>query len=196
MKRVVSGGANALLLIGGAGGVGSMTIQLAKVLTDTQIIATASRQESRQWVEELGADFIINHHQPLTPQVEALNIGKPSFVFSTNHTETYLKQIVELITPQGRIALIDDPEVLDVNPLKGKSLSLHWEFMFTRPMFQTADMARQGEILQEVGKLIDAGKIRTTLTTEIQGINAENLRRAHELVERGDMVGKVVVSGW
>ncbi|MDO4231201.1 MAG: zinc-binding alcohol dehydrogenase family protein [Lautropia sp.] len=192
----VPGAAHALLLIGGAGGVGSVTIQLAKALTDLQVIATASREESRNWVKQLGADHVVNHRQPLPEQVKALGIGEPGFVFSTNHTETHLRQIVDLIAPQGRIALIDDPASLDVNPLKGKSLSLHWEFMFTRPMFQTADMARQGEILQQMAELVDSGKVRSTLTHTIDGINAANLRDAHQRLERGDMIGKLVLQGW
>ena len=172
VNKPVAGGANALLLIGGAGGVGSLAIQLLKKLTDIQVIATASRPESRAWVKELGADFVINHH------------------------DRHLPQIVELIAPQGRIALIDDPETLDVNPLKGKSLSLHWEFMFTRPLSETADIERQGEILAETARLVDEGIIRPTATQILHGINAANLRRAHERVERGDMVGKLVVADW
>lgn len=192
----VPGAAHALLLIGGAGGVGSVTIQLAKALTDMKVIATASREESSNWVKQLGADHVVDHRQPLPEQVKALGIGEPGFVFSTNHTETHLRQIVDLIAPQGRIALIDDPASLDVNPLKGKSLSLHWEFMFTRPMFQTADMARQGEILQQMAELVDSGKVRSTLTHTIDGINAANLRDAHQRLERGDMIGKLVLQGW
>lgn len=117
-------------------------------------------------------------------------------MFSTSHSDQYLKAMVELIAPQGRIALIDDPAALDVNPLKGKSLSLHWEFMFTRPMFQTADIGRQGDILQEVAQLVDAGRLRSTLTECIQGIDAQNLRRAHQRLERGDMIGKLVLEDW
>ena len=180
VNKPVAGGANVLLLIGGAGGVGSLAI----------------RPESRAWVKELGADFVINHHENMAEQVAALNIGAPSFVFSTNHTDCHLPQIVELIAPQGRIALIDDPETLDVNPLKGKSLSLHWEFMFTRPLRETADIERQGEILAETARLVDEGIIRPTATQILHGINAANLRRAHERAERGDMVGKLVVAGW
>jgi len=144
----------------------------------------------------LGADFVINHHENMAEQIAALNIGAPSFVFSTNHTDRHLPQIVELIAPQGRIALIDDPETLDVNPLKGKSLSLHWEFMFTRPLSETADIERQGEILAETARLVDEGIIRPTATQILHGINAANLRRAHEMLESGDMIGKLVLEGW
>ena len=196
IRRPVAGAANALLLIGAAGGVGSITIQLAKALTDTAVIATASRPASRDWVRALGADFVVNHHEPLPAQIAALGIGAPAFVFSTSQSDTYLPAIAELIAPQGRIAVIDDPATLDVNPLKSKSLSLHWEFMFTRALWQTADIAAQGQILREVAALVDAGKIRTTLTERLDGIHAANLRHAHALLERGDAIGKVVLSGW
>ena len=196
VNKPVAGGSRALLLVGGAGGVGSITIQLLKTLTDIQIIATASRPASRDWVRALGADFVVNHHEPLPAQIAALGIGAPAFVFSTSHSDTYLPAIAELIAPQGRIAVIDDPATLDVNPLKSKSLSLHWEFMFTRALWQTADIAAQGQILREVAALVDAGKIRTTLNERLDGIHAANLRHAHALLERGDAIGKVVLSGW
>ena len=196
IRRPVAGAANALLLIGAAGGVGSITIQLAKALTDTAVIATASRPASRDWVRALGADFVVNHHEPLPAQIAALGIGAPAFAFSTSQSDTYLPVIAELIAPQGRIAVIDDPATLDVNPLKSKSLSLHWEFMFTRALWQTADIAAQGQILREVAALVDAGKIRTTLNERLDGIHAANLRHAHALLERGDAIGKVVLSGW
>ena len=196
VNKPVAGGSRALLLVGGAGGVGSITIQLLKPLTDIQIIATASRPESENWVRALGADFVINHHHNLPEQVAALGIGAPSWAFSTNHSERYLPQLAELLAPQGRIALIDDPEVLDANPLKSKSISLHWEFMFTRALRETSDIARQGEILAKVAQLVDEGRLHSTATQTIDGINAANLRRAHQMVERGDMVGKVVLAGW
>lgn len=192
----VPGADPALLLIGAAGGVGSITLQLARELTELRLIATASREASRQWATEQGADEVIDHREPLPAQIAALGHGAPAFVFSTSHSDRYLKAIVELIAPQGRIALIDDPATLDVNPLKGKSLSLHWEFMFTRPMFQTADMARQGQILREVARLVDDGRLRTTMTEHIQGIDARSLREAHQRLERGDMIGKLVLEGW
>ena len=194
--EILGGYTSALLLVGGAGGVGSITVQLLKTLTDIQTIATASRPASRDWVRALGADFVVNHHEPLPAQIAALGIGAPAFVFSTSQSDTYLPAIAELIAPQGRIAVIDDPATLDVNPLKSKSLSLHWEFMFTRALWQTADIAAQGQILREVAALVDAGKIRTTLTERLDGINAANLRHAHALLERGDAIGKVVLSDW
>lgn len=196
VNRPVPGGQRTLLLIGAAGGVGSITLQLARALTDLRVIGTASRESSRAWATKLGAAHVIDHHRPLPDQIAELDIGAPEFVFSTNHSDVYLRQIVDLILPQGRLALIDDPASLDVNPLKGKSVSLHWEFMFTRSMFQTSDIGRQGEILREVARWVDAGKVRTTLTQVIEGINAENLRTAHQQIERGEMIGKLVLEGW
>lgn len=196
VRKPVAGAANAILIIGGAGGVGSIAVQLAKQLTDLTVIATASRPESEAWCRETGADYVINHHENMVEQIAALGIGAPAFVFSTNHTDRHLPQIVELIAPQGRIALIDDPAVLDANPLKGKSLSLHWEFMFTRPVRETADMAAQGKLLAEVAALADSGKIRTTLTREIRGITAANLRQAHALLETRQTVGKITLSAF
>lgn len=196
IDQPVAGAANAILIVGGAGGVGSMTIQLLRALTDLTVIATASRPETVEWVKKLGAHHVIDHSQPLAAQVQALGIGEPAFVFSTTHTDQYLPSIVELIAPQGRIALIDDPKSLDIMPLKRKSLSLHWELMFTRSLMQTADMAEQQAILQKVAQLAEAGKIITTRTQSLGAITAENLRKAHALLESGRSIGKLVLSGW
>lgn len=192
----VPGAAPAVLIIGGAGGVGSIAIQLLRARTDLTVIATASRPETSEWVTELGAHHVIDHRQPLAPQVEALGIGAPGFVFSTNYSETYVGPIAELIAPQGRFGLIDDPPELDIMPLKGKSISLHWELMFTRSLFQTEDIAEQGEILKEVAALLDAGKIRSTVTETLGTISAANLRQAHSLLETGRARGKVVLEGF
>lgn len=198
VEQPVAGAANAVLVIGGAGGVGSMTIQLARALTGLTVIATASRPETVEWVKKMGAHHVIDHRQALAAQVQALGLGlgAPAFVFSTTHTDRYLAEIVQLIAPQGRIALIDDPASLDIVSLKGKSLSIHWEFMFTRPVQQTADIARQQEILRCVAKLADQGRIVTTRTQTLGAINAQNLRAAHALLESGRAIGKVVLSGW
>ncbi|MDM9559344.1 zinc-binding alcohol dehydrogenase family protein [Bordetella petrii] len=192
----VAGAADAIVVIGGAGGVGSITIQLARALTGLTVIATASRPESVAWVTKLGAHHVIDHRQPLAPQVEALGLGAPAFVFSTTHTDRYLDDIVALIAPQGRIALIDDPKSLDILPLKRKSLSIHWEFMFTRPLLGTADIARQHEILREVAGLADQGKIASTHAQSLGTINAQNLRRAHALLESGQAIGKITLAGF
>lgn len=192
----VPGAAPAVLIIGGSGGVGSITIQLLRALTDLTVIATASRPETQAWVRELGAHHVIDHTQPLPAQIDALGLGAPGFVFSTTHTHQYLEQVAELIAPQGRFGLIDDPETLNVMPFKAKAVSTHWELMFTRSLFQTADMARQGEILTEVAGLLDAGKIRSTATETLGKITAENLRHAHLTLASGTARGKLVLEGF
>ena len=196
VRRPVAGAANAILIIGGAGGVGSIAIQLARALTDLTVIATASRPETQDWVRQLGAHHVIDHRKPLAEQVEALGIGAPAFVFSTTQTPDHLSEIVRLIAPQGRFGLIDDPDKLDIMPFKRKSVSVHWELMFTRPIYQTADMAEQGRLLNEVSKLVDEGKIRTTLTEVLSPINAANLKAAHGVLESGKAKGKIVLEGW
>jgi len=196
VRKPVPGAANAILIIGGAGGVGSIAIQLARQLTDLTVIATASRDETRGWVEELGAHHVIDHRKPLAAQVEALGLGAPGFVFSTTHTDEHIAEIGELLAPQGRLALIDDPKTLDIVPLKQKSISVHWELMYTRSLFQTADMGEQGRLLDEVARLVDAGTIRTTLAENFGRIDAANLRRAHERIESHTAKGKIVLEGF
>ena len=196
IRRPVPSAANALLIIGGAGGVGSIAIQLARQLSDVTVIATASRPETRAWAQELGAHHVIDHIKPLAEQVAALGIGAPAFVFSTTHTDSHLEGIVQLMAPQGRFGLIDDPKTLDANPLKRKSLSLHWELMFTRSLFKTADMGEQGKLLAEVSRLVDKGQIRTTLAEHFGTINANNLKRAHALIESNRAKGKIVLEGF
>ncbi|HWV41746.1 zinc-binding alcohol dehydrogenase family protein [Pseudorhodoplanes sp.] len=194
--RAVPGTAPAILIIGGAGGVGSMAIQLARKLTDLTVIATASRPETIAWATDLGAHHVVNHSRPLAGEIAALKIGAPAFVFSTNNTDRHFSEIVELIAPQGRFALIDDPAALDIVPLKRKSVSTHWELMFTRSLFDTADIAEQGRLLREVSRLVDEGTIRTTLAENFGPINAANLRRAHALIESGQARGKIVLEGF
>ncbi len=196
VRKPVPGAANAILIIGGAGGVGSIAIQLARQLTDLTVIATASRDETRGWVEDLGAHHVIDHRKPLAEQVEALGLGAPGFVFSTTHTDEHVAEIATLIAPQGRLALIDDPETLDISPLKQKSISVHWELMYTRSLFQTADMAEQGRILDEVARLVDAGTVRTTLAENFGRIDAANLRKAHARIESHTAKGKIVLEGF
>ncbi len=196
VRRQVSGAANAVLIIGGAGGVGSIAIQLLRALTDVTVIATASRPETQAWVRELGAHHVVDHAQPLAPQVEALGLGAPAFVFSTTETHLHLADIADLIAPQGRFGLIDDPAVLDAMPFKRKSVSLHWELMFTRSLYQTPDMDAQGKLLDDVSALIDAGRIRTTVTEVLQPINAANLKAAHAILESGKARGKIVLEGF
>lgn len=193
IRRLVPGAANAIVIIGGAGGVGSIAIQLARALTDVTVIATASRPETQEWVRSLGAHHVIDHSKPIAEQVAALGIGAPAYVFSTTETNRHLKEIIELIAPQGRFGLIDDPETLDVTGFKRKAVSTHWELMFTRSIYQTADMAEQGKLLNEVSRLVDDGKIRTTLTETLSPINAANLQKAHAWIESGKTKGKVVL---
>lgn len=192
----VPGAASAIVIIGGAGGVGSIAIQLLRAQTDLIIIATASRPETQEWVKELGAHHVVDHSKPLPEQIAALNIGAPAFVFSTKHSESYVAQIAEFIAPQGRFGPIDDPDGFDIMPFKGKAVSIHWELMFTRSLFATDDIARQGEILDKVAGLIDADKVRSTVTETFGAINAENLKRAHALIESGKAKGKIVLEGF
>jgi NADPH2:quinone reductase len=196
VRKPVPGDTNSILIIGGAGGVSSIAIQLARQLTGMTVIATASRPETRAWVEQLGAHHVIDHARPLADQIAALGVAAPGFVFSTTQTDRHVADIVKLIAPQGRFALIDDPGTLDVMPFKGKCVSVHWELMFTRPMFHTADMAEQGVLLNKVADLVDAGTLRTTLGENFGPINAANLKRAHALIESGRARGKVVLEGF
>lgn len=190
------GEGQSLLIVGGAGGVGSILIQLARQLTKLKVIATASRPESVHWVTELGAHAVINHRQPFLPQLQALGIQSVQFTASLTHTPEHLDDIVAALAPQGRIALIDDFQNLDIMKLKSKSLSLHWEFMYTRSLYGTADIARQGEILGEIARLADSGRIRTTFAECLGLINAENLKRAHALIESERAIGKLVLAGF
>lgn len=196
VKRPTPQGGKTILVIGGAGGVGSITIQLLRALTDLTVIATASRPETQRWVHECGAHHVIDHRQPLVPQIEALGLGAPGFIFSTTHTDSHFSDIVELIAPQGRFGLIDDPAVLNARPLKTKAVSLHWELMFTRSLFGTPDMAEQGKLLNEVAALVDAGRIRSTATEVAGKIDAATLRSVHAQIESGSARGKIVLEGF
>ena len=185
-----------LLIIGGAGGVGSIMIQLARKLTGLTVIATASRPESRDWVLKLGAHHAVDHSKPLADEVRSLGIQHVEFVASLTNSEQHLAQVAELIAPQGRYGIIDDPKTVDVMLFKRKSVSLHWEFMFTRAVFETPDMIEQHRLLTKVAEMVDAGSIRTTLSEDFGPINATNLRRAHALIESGRSTGKIVLSGF
>jgi NADPH2:quinone reductase len=191
-----AGGARAILIIGGAGGVGSAAIQIARARTDLTVIATASRAETQDWVRELGAHHVIDHSRPMAPQIAALEIGAPAFVFSTTHTDRHLADIAELIAPQGRFGLIDDPASLDIVAFKRKAVSVHWELMFTRSLFDTPDVGEQGRLLDAVAELVDEGRIRTTATETLSPINAANLIEAHRRIESATTRGKIVLEGW
>jgi NADPH2:quinone reductase len=188
-------GANAILIVG-SGGVGSMAIQLARNLTGLAIVATAALPEGGDAVRALGADYLIDYRAPLGDGFAALGIDAPGFVFSTTHTQQHIPEIVKLIAPQGRIAFIDDPASLDIVALKSKMLSAHWEYMFGRSMFRTADMIEQHTLLNEVARLVDAGQIVSVPAERLSPICAATLRQAHAHVESGTARGKIVIEGW
>lgn len=186
-----------LLIVGAAGGVGSILTQLARRLTGLTVIGTASRPETQAWVRELGAHHVIDHSKPLSEELTRIGIGKVTHVASLTQTDQHYTQLVESLEPQGRLALIDDPlQPLDVMQLKRKSLSLHWELMFTRSLYQTEDMIEQHRLLDRVSDLVDSGVLKTTLGEHFGTINAANLRRAHALLESGKAKGKIVLEGF
>ena len=191
-----SGEGKCLLITGAAGGVGSMLVQLARQLTRLTVIGTASRQETADWVRQLGAHHVIDHSQPLLAQLQALDVPQIDYVASLTHTEQHFAQLIDVLKPQGRLGVIDDPETLDVMPLKRKSLSLHWELMFTRSLYETPDMINQHHLLNRVSALIDQGVLQTTVGEHFGAINAANMRRAHALVESGKARGKIVLEGF
>jgi len=186
-----------LLIVGAAGGVGSILTQLARRLTGLTVIGTASRPQTQAWVRELGAHHVIDHSKPLSEELARIGIGQVTHVASLTQTDQHFTQLIECLQPQGRLALIDDPrQPLDVMQLKRKSLSLHWELMFTRSLYQTDDMIEQHRLLQRVSELVDSGVLRTTLGEHFGTINAANLRRAHALLESGKAKGKIVLEGF
>ena len=185
-----------LLIVGAAGGVGSILTQLASQLTGLKVIGTASRVQTREWVTALGADLVIDHSLPLSQALKDAGQAQVTHVASLTQTDQHLDQLVEALAPQGKLALIDDPKALDVTKLKRKSLSLHWEFMYTRSLFETADMLEQHKLLNRVAQLIDAGTLKTTVGEHFGVINAQNLRRAHALLESGKAKGKIVLEGF
>ena len=188
--------AGAILIVNGAGGVGSILIQLARRLTGLTVIATASRPETIAWVKEMGAHHVIDHRRPLDEGLKEIGIPEVQYVASLSGTDGHLPALVKAVAPQGKLALIDDPKTLDIAPFKRKSVSVHWEFMFTRSLFATADIAAQHRLLNEVADLVDAGVLRTTVKDELGPINAANLRRAHAWLESGKAIGKTVLAGF
>jgi len=185
-----------LLVIGAAGGVGSILVQLARQLTGLTVIGTASREDTADWVKELGAHHVIDHSKPLNEEIARLGLPPVTYVAALNQTDHHWPAIAELVAPQGKVALIDDPAAIDVRVLKRKSVSLHWEFMFTRSMFETDDMAQQHQLLDDVAQLVDTGVIKTTLGERYGAINADNLKRAHALIESNRAKGKIVLEGF
>lgn len=197
IKQNVNNQGKTILIIGGAGGVGSMAIQLAHKIAGLKVIATASRNETSAWCEQMGADHVINHHRDIGSQLSEVGIPEVDYILCCNNTDTHFDAMVEVIKPQGAICcMVDAAGQLDMNALKAKSVRFAWEFMFTRPKFQTDDMIEQHRILDEVARLVDAGVLQTTLKQVLLPINAAKLREAHAIVEQGGMIGKLVLSQW
>ena len=188
--------ARTLLITGGAGGVGSILIQLARRLTGLTVVATATRPESHKWCLDLGAHALIDHGRPMKQQFEKLKLPPVALVASLTFTDKHYKAIAEFMAPQGKFGLIDDPPEFNVAAFKGKAISVHWESMFTRSSFQTPDMVAQHNLLNDVSDLIDKGVLRTTMDQAFGTINAANLKRAHALLESGKSRGKIVLEGW
>ena len=185
----------AILIVGAGGGVGSVLVQLARRLTGLKVIGTAAREATRKWVLELGAHEVIDHSRPLADELKRIGVPQVTHVASLTQTDQHFSQIVECLAPQGKLGLIDDPKAIDVGLLKRKSISLHWELMFTRSLFETADIQSQHALLSEMSRLVDDGLVRTTATEHFGPINASNLRRAHALLESGLSRGKIVLEG-
>ncbi len=196
------GAGQTLLVVGAGGGVGSVLVQLAATQTKLRVIGTASRPETQEWVRSLGAHDVVDHSRPLAEELRGIGVDGVELVAALTHTDQHYEQLVEALAPQGRIGVIDDPVGgLDATPLKSKSASLVWELMFTRSTFRTPDMHLQGELLAEVARLVDEGVLRTTTAGTTTGadpkpITAAHLREAHEFIESGKAVGKVVLAGW
>jgi zinc-binding alcohol dehydrogenase family protein len=186
-----------VLVVGAAGGVGSVLVQLARQLTSATVVATASRAESKAWVKSLGAHHVLDHSQKLSADLQSTGLTDVTDVAGINRTGEHYADLVAMLRPQGRLALIDDPaEPLDIKLMKQKSLSLHWEFMFTRAMFKTSDMDQQHKLLTEVARLVDKGIIKTTVGQHLGRISPENLETAHQLLKSEHTLGKLVLEGF
>ncbi len=188
--------AGTLLITAGAGGVGSIAIQLARRLSGARVIATASRPASKAQALALGAHDVIDHGKPLSEGLKALGLRWCESIFSISHTHQHFPELARIVAPQGRICVIDDPDMIDVRLLKARCASLHWEAMFTRSGFETADMGEQGRLLNEVSRMIDDGMLRCTHSETVGPINAANLRRAHAMVESTATIGKLTLAGF
>lgn len=190
------GEGQSLLIVGAGGGVGSVLVQLARQLTKLTVIGTDSRAETSDWIAELGAHHVIDHSKPFRTQLETLGINEVSYVASLTHTDGYFSKLVEVLRPQGKLGAIDDPQALDIMPLKMKAVSFHWEMMFARTLYETPDMIKQHELLNRVANLIDRGTLRPTFGEHYGSINGANLRRAHALIESQKAKGKIVLEGF
>lgn len=190
------GEGQSLLIVGGAGGVGSILTQIARRLTRMTVIATASRPETQDWVRQHGANHVVDHHRGLVQELKRVGVPSVTHVASLTHTDAHYPELVEVLAPQGKLAVIDDPQTLDAMPLKWKSISLHWELMFTRSYYETSDMIQQHNALERISALVDQGVLQSTLGEHFGHIDAANLRRAHALQESGKARGKIVLEGF
>lgn len=191
-----SGTGESILIIGGAGGVGSILIQLARKLTRLNVIATASRPETSAWCVELGAHFVVDHVKPLKPQLESIDFPLVEYIAALTASDIHYPGMIGALAPEGAICMIDDPSHVDVKPLKDKSASFHWEFMFARSKYQTQSMIKQHELLSSVAAMVDGRELRTTLGENLGFINAMNLKKAHAMLESGRTRGKIVLTGF
>ncbi|MEM9272523.1 MAG: zinc-binding alcohol dehydrogenase family protein [Cyanobacteria bacterium P01_F01_bin.143] len=186
-----------ILIINGAGGVGSIAIQLAKKLAKLNVIATASRPETIAWCQKLGADQIVNHRNNLAEEIQKIGYENVDYILCLNDTDGHWTAMTDAIAPQGKIcSIVENKNTLDMNILKSKSATFVWEFMFTRSMYQTEDMADQSKLLNDLSKLIDDGVIVTTCNDVVKPINALNLRNVHQRLEKGRSIGKIVLADW
>lgn len=197
-KNPVANSARTLLIIGGAGGVGSIAIQIAKQVAGLRVIATASRPDSVEWCRQQGAEVVINHRQPLKEELAAVGFATVDYILCTNSVEQYVTAMAEIIAPQGKICTIvgtKNNEPVPMNLFMRKSVGFFFELMYTRPVFQTADMQAQHDLLTEAARLVDTGVLHTTLTERFGPLTAANLRRAHARIESGSMIGKLALAG-
>jgi NADPH:quinone reductase len=193
--KIAREGAGAVLIIGGAGGVGSMAVQLARQRSGLRVITTASRPETREWCLRMGAHDVLDHSGDLVAQVKALGVAIP-WIFSTTQTVKHWRALCDIIAPQGAVCAIDDLSTIEIGRLKSKAASFHWEGMFARSLFNTPDIAEQHALLNEVARLLEAGQLQHTMTRHLGRITAANLLTGHGLVESGTMIGKAVAEGW
>jgi zinc-binding alcohol dehydrogenase family protein len=185
-----------LLIINGAGGVGSILVQIASLLTGLRVVATASRPETIEWVKKMGAHHVIDHHKPFRPQLEALGIKQVEYVVGLTATGKHLPQIYDVIAPQGHIGIVDDNPTLDISVFQNKAVSVSWELMFVRPMFTTPDILQQHKILTQVSRLLDRGLLKTTMTSSGGPISAANLMEVYKVSGSGKSIGKAVLEGF
>jgi len=197
ISRTGADAGRAVLIIGGAGGVGSIAIQLARRVARLRVIATASRPESDKWARELGADEVVDHTKDLGAQLKALGRPEVDYILCCNSTDHHFPAFASIIAPQGKIcAIVSTQKPVDLAPLMQKSVTFAWELMFTRPTFQTSDLVAQHQILDEAATLVEAGTLKSTIATKLDPINAANLKKAHALLEGGHVVGKIVLEGF